>query len=114
MNIIQHIQPYPMQPKRKTQRKKEYDYSQPGYYSVTICTQLRSCLFGAIQNGEMLANGAGQMVQDTWHEIPTYYPGIGLDVMQIIRNEMELNNIRQYICNNPIEWDTDENNIDLK
>ena len=33
---------------------------------------------------------------------------------RIIRNEMELNHIRQYICNNPNEWDTDDNNTDLK
>ena len=77
-----------MQPNRKTQRKRDYDYSQPGYYSVTICTQLRFCLFGTIQNGEMLANNAGQMVQDTWHEIPTYYPGIELDAMQIMPNHL--------------------------
>jgi putative transposase len=77
-----------MQPNRKSQRKKDYDYSQPGYYSVTICTQLRSCLFGAIQNGEMLVNDAGQMVQDTWYEIPTHYPGIELDVMQIMPNHL--------------------------
>jgi len=161
-----------MQPNRKSQRKKDYDYSQPGYYSVTICTQRRSCLFGTIQNGEMPANDAGQMVRDTWYEIPTYYPGIELDVMQImpnhlhgiiiihagglslsdvierfkslttkryiggvknngwhpfpgklwqrsfhdriIRNETELNHIRTYIHNNPLQWEFDENNIDLE
>ena len=32
-----------MQLKRKSQRKEDYDYSQPGYYAVTICTQGRSC-----------------------------------------------------------------------
>ena len=64
-----------MQPKRKSQRKKDYDYSQPGYYSVTICTQRKSCLFGIIQNGEMVVNDAGQMVRNTWYEIPTFYPG---------------------------------------
>jgi putative transposase len=80
--------PYPMQPNRKSQRKKDYAYSQPGYYYVTTCTQLRFCLFGAIQNGEMLANDAGRMIRDAWHEIPTYYPGIELDVMQIMPNHL--------------------------
>jgi len=36
----------------------------------------------------MLANGAGQMACDTWNEIPTYYPGIELDVMQIMPNHL--------------------------
>ena len=29
----------------------------------------------------------------------------------IIRNEDDLNKIRQYIADNPLEWDTDENNL---
>jgi len=44
---------------------------------------------------------AGKLWQRSFHD-------------RIIRNEKELNKIRQYICNNPIQWDTDENNIDLK
>ena len=28
----------------------------------------------------------------------------------IIRNEDELNRIREYILNNPLQWDNDENN----
>jgi REP element-mobilizing transposase RayT len=28
----------------------------------------------------------------------------------IIRNETEMNRIRQYIINNPSQWDNDENN----
>ena len=33
---------------------------------------------------------------------------------RIIRNETELNNIRTYICNNPRDWDSDENNVELR
>lgn len=32
-------------PKRKQIRLQEYDYSQPGYYFVTICTYNRQPLF---------------------------------------------------------------------
>ena len=28
---------------RKSIRLKDYDYSQPGYYFITICTQNREC-----------------------------------------------------------------------
>ncbi|MCY7336621.1 MAG: transposase [Chamaesiphon sp.] len=31
----------------------------------------------------------------------------------IIRSEDELNNVRQYILNNPANWDEDKNNINL-
>ncbi len=64
---------------RKSQRKKDYDYSQPGYYAVTVCTHGRPCLFGKIDYGYMLPNDAGQMVNDTWCEMPQYYPGIEID-----------------------------------
>jgi putative transposase len=79
---------FPMQPKRKSQRKQDYDYSQPGYYAVTVCTQNRSCLFGTIVDGDMRLNDAGRMIVKTWYEIPDHYPGIELDVMQIMPDHL--------------------------
>ena len=78
----------PMQPKRKSQRKRGYDYSQPGYYAVTVSTQNRSCLFGMIGNGDMRLNDAGRMIDKTCHEIPDHYPDIELDLMQIMPNHL--------------------------
>ena len=77
-----------MQPKRKSQRKQGYDYSQPGHYAVTVCTQNRSCLFGVIDNGDMLLNEAGRMIDETWCEMPDHCPGITFDVMQIMPNHL--------------------------
>jgi len=57
-----------MQPKRKSQRKHDYDYSRLGCYGVTICTQNPSCLFGEIVEGDMLLNDAGRMIDGPWHE----------------------------------------------
>ena len=37
-------------PKRKHPRLKNYDYSQNGYYFVTICASNRRCVFGTHQN----------------------------------------------------------------
>ena len=48
---------------RRSIRLKGYDYSQPGAYFITICTQGRECLFGEIVDGEMVLNDAGRMVQ---------------------------------------------------
>ena len=77
-----------MQRKRKPQRKHGYDYSQPGSYAVTVCTQNRSCLFGVIDNGDMLLNDAGRMIDETWQEIPEHFPHVELDVMQIMPNHL--------------------------
>ncbi|MDD4295182.1 MAG: hypothetical protein PHP69_06700 [Candidatus Omnitrophica bacterium] len=34
--------------KRKQIRLKKYNYSQPGYYYITICVDNRECIFGDI------------------------------------------------------------------
>jgi len=58
---------------RRSIRLKGYDYSQAGFYFITICTQNRLCLFGEIENGEMVLNDAGWMVNQFWNEIPNHY-----------------------------------------
>ncbi|MEG1801028.1 MAG: hypothetical protein RR273_03535 [Oscillospiraceae bacterium] len=50
-------------PKRKPQRLKGYNYSQNGAYFITICTQDRLPLFGALMNGVVLLNHAGFMFE---------------------------------------------------
>ncbi len=165
--------------KRKSLRLKEYDYSQPGAYFITICTHNRICLFGEVNNGKVVLNEHGNMAQKCLLAIPDHYPHANLDhfiVMpnhihliieiiakanvgannysplphgtsktigsivrgckigitkhvrknmdiyhiwqrnyyeHIIRDEVELNDIRQYIINNPTHWTTDENNPEI-
>ncbi|MGA1846523.1 transposase [Deferribacter abyssi] len=60
-------------PKRKNIRLKHYDYSQPGFYFVTVCTQNKIKLFGEIKKGEMILNKAGKMVKKIWLEIPKIF-----------------------------------------
>lgn len=52
--------------RRRSIRLKEYDYSQPGAYFVTICTHRRQCLFGDVINGEMRLNEYGKIVKNEW------------------------------------------------
>ena len=74
--------------KRRSIRLSGYDYSQAGMYFVTICTQLRICLFGEIADGKGRLNDAGKMVQTVWNEIPIYYPGIKTDEFVIMPNHI--------------------------
>ena len=73
---------------RKANRMREYDYSQAGYYFVTICTQNRKELFGEIIDGRMIANAAGKMVKETWDELSRFYEGIRTDQFQIMPNHV--------------------------
>ena len=164
---------------------KDYDYSQNGYYYITICTHDRKCCFGKIINGKIQLSKIGEIVLYEWHRSPKIrheitldkfivmpnhvhgiviidnecmmHPNVGatgrsplqksigppkkslgafvagfksittkrINVLHntpgipfwqrnyyehIIRNEDELNRIRKYIINNPLQWETDKNN----
>ena len=162
---------------RRSIRLRGYDYSQAGFYFVTICCYQRQRLFGEVVDGEMQLNQYGEIVENEWTKssvirqeieldeyivMPNHFHGIviinpvganrrsplpsthssmkpcslsslmaefksavtkqiniirnapGTPVWQrnyyehIIRNERSLNNIRQYIINNPLSWHQDQ------
>lgn len=74
--------------RRRSIRLEGYDYSQPGTYFITICTQSKEYLFGDIVDGEMVLNEAGQMVQGVWDELPMHYPDIATDAFTIMPNHI--------------------------
>ena len=71
---------------RQSIRLKDYDYSSEAAYFVTICTQNRENLFGKIHQTEMMLNGVGAMVQQTWKELPVRFPEIRLDASVVMPN----------------------------
>ena len=73
---------------RRTIRLKDYDYSQPGWYFVTVCAQNREMLFGDVVDGKMVLNDTGQMVQETWEWLATQYPYVELDTSVIMPNHL--------------------------
>ncbi len=165
-------------PKRKQTRLREYDYSNPVAYFITICSQGRKCIFGEIAGEKMNLNHLGQLIQEWWLELSRKFPEIKTDecvimpnhfhgiiiivgadlcvgpimtgaragaplqkIVQwfktmttnsifremkkekkqiklwqrcyyehVIRNENELNAIREYIINNPLKWALDADN----
>ncbi len=155
---------------RHSLRLKDYDYSQPGAYFVTICTWRRDFIFGSLFDGKIILNDCGRVVEKAWLELPQRYQNIEVDEFsvlpdhfhgilfrreasldiktasvglsevirgfksrsarqinlildatgvpvwqrgfydRIIRNQAELDMIRRYIINNPIQWNPDEPN----
>ena len=157
---------------------KEYNYSEPGTYFITICSWLRGFIFGEIINGKMELNEYGMIAEQEWLNnvhvsphidsdkfivMPNHIHGImiinrrgvlqyapandalqsptqtigsivrgyistttrqvniirntpGMPVWQrnyfehLIRNEFELNNIREYMRNNTLRWAFDKDN----
>ena len=64
---------------RKLNRLKDYNYSQDGYYFITICTKNRDESFGKIKNNEMILNEIGTITQKCWLEISQHFPNVLLD-----------------------------------
>ena len=71
---------------RHSIRLKYYDYSQAGYYFVTICSQKRQSTFGEINNGQMQINDVGLMIQDQWQQLPCRFNEILLDEFIVMPN----------------------------
>ena len=74
-------------PQRKSIRLKNCDYSENGFYYVTVCTQNRECLFGDIIDRKMVLNGAGKIIQNIWELLPGHY-SVKLDAFQIMPNHV--------------------------
>lgn len=73
---------------RRSIRLKGYDYSQLGAYFVTVVTQDRACLFGAVANGEMQLNNAGQIAKAAWADLPARFPSVCLDAFMVMPNHV--------------------------
>ncbi|MBF0200971.1 MAG: Fic family protein [Desulfamplus sp.] len=73
-------------PNRQSIRLKNYDYSQPGYYFITICTQERIHRFGKIIDEKMRLNDAGKIVADELEKTPIMRKNIQLDEWIIMPN----------------------------
>jgi len=71
---------------RRSIRLTGYDYSQCGYYFITVCTQGRRCLFGEIEKGQMILNDAGKMIGRWWNELKNKYANIEIDEYVIMPN----------------------------
>lgn len=82
---------------RKRIRLKEYNYSDNGYYFVTICSMDGKNIFGEYNNvGAGLASARppikltkiGQIIDRQWNDMPNQSDNIGLDQYVIMPNHI--------------------------
>ena len=78
----------PKETHRRSIRLKEYDYSQPGAYFVTICTHHRQCLFGEAVEDEIVLNDIGKIVKREWMISSEIRQEIQLDAFVVMPNHM--------------------------
>ena len=79
---------------RKIMRLKDYDYSQPGYYFVTICTHDRQNILGNIVGEGLRAlpmielTDLGQYVEEAVIHLPKIFPQVLIDQYCIMPNHI--------------------------
>ena len=73
---------------RKSIRLKDYDYSQAGMYFVTVCMNKHKSVFGRIQDGEMILNDAGKMIDKWWRKLAVKFNYNENDIYVIMPNHM--------------------------
>lgn len=69
-------------------RLKGYDYSSPGAYFITIVTKNRKCYFGDVENGKMILNEFGKIVNNYWKQIPKHFSYVILDEYIVMPNHI--------------------------
>ncbi|MFN8670452.1 MAG: transposase [Candidatus Sericytochromatia bacterium] len=85
-------------------RLKNWDYSNNGFYFVTICTKNMVHFFGEIKNGEMILNNIGRIIYDEWYKSAEIRPNIILDEFIIMPNHIHgIIGIKNNIENENIE-----------
>ncbi len=73
---------------RRSIRLKGYDYTRPGAYFVTICTENKKCLFGKISDEIMQLNKFGDMIHVCWNNLPKHFLHVRLDAYVIVPNHI--------------------------
>jgi putative transposase len=79
-------------------RLKGWDYRNPGYYFVTICTKNREHYFGQIMDGDMHLSAVGEIATQCWQETPNHHADVELDEFVIMPNHAHgIVVIRQFV-----------------
>jgi REP-associated tyrosine transposase len=71
---------------RRSIRLREYDYTEPNCYYITICAYDRRNIFGKIREGKMILNKFGKIVKEEWLKTKDLRKNIDLDDYVIMPN----------------------------
>lgn len=69
---------------RRNSRLADHNYSENGYYYVTVCSRDHGSIFGEIRSSRMVSNHIGEIVGVCWSEIPKHFPRSQLDAFVVM------------------------------
>ena len=73
---------------RKLQRWNEWNYSENGWYFVTICTHQREPHLGGIDNYQIVLSDIGQITHKCWLETINHFENVWLDEFMVMPNHI--------------------------
>jgi len=73
---------------RKSNRLRNYDYSESGYYFITIRTNNREECFGRVEGDEMHLNEFGEIARNFWAGIMIHFKCVGIDEFSVMPNHV--------------------------
>ena len=74
---------------RKSRNRLEgYDYSKPGFYFATICTEDRKCILGDVINDEIVLSEYGKICQQHLIDLSEYSEYIKIDTYVVMPNHV--------------------------
>jgi len=77
-------------PNRKRLRYKGYDYSTPGAYFITICTEDKVHRFGSVIDGIMYLNNDGKIVEQILSKVYSYYINVEIPISIVMPNHVHM------------------------
>jgi REP element-mobilizing transposase RayT len=75
-------------PQRKSLRLKAFDYSNEGYYFVTICTHHKEHILARVWDGKSKETKAGEIVQLCWERLDISFPTLKQDAFIVMPNHI--------------------------
>jgi putative transposase len=88
----------------ETTRLKSWDYSNDGWYFVTICTKNRMHFFGEVVNDEMQLSEIGKVAVDEWVKTSQIRPDVTIDSFVVMPNHVHaVVVIQRQQSNSPVE-----------
>lgn len=102
---------------RKPNRLKYFDYSNAGWYYVTICTNYHKHFFCKINKDEVILNKTGNIVNESWGNIAKLHQNIGLDYYIIMINHIHgiiiINHSRNNVADKNSAFTADRTKMEL-
>jgi len=99
---------------RKSLRLKGYDYSQPGAYFITICTENKVCYLGNVVDGMTISYPISDVIREIWQEIPEKFRGVDLDAFIIMPNHVHGIVVIKKECRDMIQQACRDNNENIR